>query len=194
VKPMDHEIQTQQVFRTIMRAMGYPGTIHRLLNHPSHKTRTSSLQLVAETLFDQDVTFCVIGDQGMRELEDILHKLTNCPVTEPSLADFLVMTSPASGGKLLTAKTGIPEYPDHGATVLFSVESLADGSASDFLVRLTGPGILGEKYIQIQGLDREELCHLRELNSGYPLGIDSIFIDQQGCIMCIPRTAKIQLR
>jgi alpha-D-ribose 1-methylphosphonate 5-triphosphate synthase subunit PhnH len=191
---MNMEIQTQQAFRTIMRAMSYPGTIHRLANHDSRKIGATSLQLVAETLFDQDVAFCVIGDHGTRELEDILCKRTNSTVTELSIADFIIVTKGASTGKLLSAKTGIPEYPDRSATVLFSIESLADGSASDFLVRLTGPGILGDKYIQIQGLDNEELCHLRELNSGYPLGVDSIFLDQQDRIMCIPRSTKIQLR
>ncbi len=191
---MNMEIQTQQAFRTIMRAMSYPGTIHHLANHNSRKIGTTSLQLVAEALFDQDVAFCVIGDHETRELEDILCKRTNSTVTELSIADFIIVTKGVSTGKLLSAKTGIPEYPDRSATVLFSIESLADGSASDFLVRLTGPGILGEKYIQIHGLDHEELCHLRELNSGYPLGVDSIFLDQQDRIMCIPRSAKIQLR
>lgn len=191
---MNIEIRTQQAFRAIMRAMGYPGTIQRLAHHGPRKTGAANLQLLAETLLDQDATFCVIGDHGTCGLEDILHERTNSPVTELSLADLIIVASGASRGKLLAAKTGIPEYPDRSATVLFSVESLADGSAGDFLVRLTGPGIPGEKYVQIQGLDHEELRHLRELNSGYPLGVDSIFVDKNDRIMCIPRSAKIQLR
>ncbi len=152
------------------------------------------MQLLAETLLDQDVTFCVIGDHGTNELEDILHERTNSTATELSLADFIIVMPGPSKGKLLAAKTGVPEYPDRSATVLFSVESLVGGSAGDFHVRLTGPGVPGEKYIQIQGLDHEVLCQLRELNSSYPLGVDSIFIDQNDRIMCIPRSAKIQLR
>jgi alpha-D-ribose 1-methylphosphonate 5-triphosphate synthase subunit PhnH len=192
--PMNIEIQTQQAFRTIMQAMGFPGTIHRFVNHHPLKTGATNLQLVAETLLDQDVTFCIIGDHGRSEFEDILHKQTNSQVTELSIADFILVTAGTSRGKLLSAKTGIPEYPDRSATVLFSVTSLSEGSASDFFVRLTGPGISGEKYIRIQGLDHEELYHLKKLNCGYPLGVDSIFIDQQDCIMCIPRSAMIQLR
>jgi len=191
---MNMEIQTQQAFRSVMRAMGYPGTIHHLDNHPARKTRSASLQLIAETLFDQDVTFCVIGDHGTSELEDVLHKRTNSPITELLIADFIIVSAGSSRGKLLSAKTGVPEYPDRSATIIFCVESLADGGPGDFLARLTGPGILGEKYIQIRGLDHEELCHLRELNNGYPLGVDSIFVDLQDCIMCIPRSARIQLR
>jgi len=177
-----------------MQAMAYPGTIHHLNNHIPRTTGIENLQLLAETLLDQDVTFCVIGDYGTCEIEDILHGRTNSPPTDLSLADFIILTSGSSKGKLLAAKTGIPEYPDRSATVLISVESMADGCASDFLVRLTGPGIADEKYIQIHGLDHEELCHLRELNNGYPLGVDSLFVDKNDCIMCIPRSTKIQLR
>lgn len=191
---MNIELQTQQAFRTIMRAMGYPGTIQRLRDHRPRKTRAANLQLIAETLLDQDVTFCVIDNQDTCQLEDILHDRTSSPVTELSHADLIIVASGASKGKLLEAKRGIPEYPDRSATVLFCVESLADGSAGDFLVRLTGPGIPAEKYIQIQGLDHKELSHLRKLNSGYPLGVDSIFIDQNDCVMCIPRSVKIEMR
>jgi alpha-D-ribose 1-methylphosphonate 5-triphosphate synthase subunit PhnH len=189
---MNSELQTQQVFRTVMRAMGNPGGIYRLGDHRARKT--GSLQLVAETLFDQDVTFCAVGDPPASEIEDMLYERTKSPVTDLSLADFIIVTGGTSKGRLLAAKRGTPEYPDRGATVLFSVESLTDGNAGDFLARLSGPGISSEKYIQIRGLDCDELHHLRELNGGYPLGVDSIFIDKKGCIMCMPRSTKIQLR
>ena len=191
---MNTEIQTQQAFRTIMRAMGYPGSIQRLGNPLHRRAGTANLQLVAETLLDQDVTFCVVGDKGMCELEEILHERTNSPLSEISLADLIIVTSSSSRGKLLTAKTGTPEYPDRNATVLFSVETLADGSDRNFLIRLTGPGIQGEKYIKMKGLDYEELRHLSELNCGYPLGIDSIFVDQIDRVMYVPRSAKIELK
>ncbi len=191
---MNIEIQTQQAFRTVMRAMGYPGTIQRLSARRSRTTGTEKLQLLAETLLDQDVTFCVVGAQDTREMEDILRARTNSSAVELSLADLIIVTTGTSKGKLLDAKKGIPEYPDRSATVLYSVESLADGSPGDFHVRLTGPGIPDEKYVRIQGLDHGELGHLQELNSGYPLGVDSIFVDQKDNIMCIPRSAKIQVR
>jgi alpha-D-ribose 1-methylphosphonate 5-triphosphate synthase subunit PhnH len=191
---MNLENQTQVAFRTIMQAMGFPGTIHRLRNHRPRKRGGQNVLLLAETLFDQDVTFCVVGEQGTSELEDQLHERTRSSVTELSLADFVIVTSGSSKGKLLGAKTGVPEYPDRSATVLFSVESLAGGSANNFFASLTGPGIPGETYIQIGGLDLEELRHLKGLNSSYPLGVDSIFIDQNDRIMCIPRSSRIELR
>ena len=190
MRTMKTELQTQLSFRTIMRAMANPGSIHRL----DGGMETAALRLVAETLFDQDVTFCVIGDRRTRELEDRLYERTKSPVAELPLADFIVVTGGAGRGQLLAAKTGTPEYPDRGATVIFSVDTLADGSENDFFVRLSGPGIPGQKHLRIQGLDHDELIQLQELNRGYPLGVDSIFVDTKDCITCIPRSVKIQLR
>ncbi len=191
---MNLEFETQQVFRIVMQAMGNPGSIYSLDNHGAREMHTSTLELLAETLFDQDVTFCVIGDQGTNEFEGRVYERTKSPVTALSLADFIIVTGGASNRGLLDAKRGTPEYPDRGATILFNIETLEEGSTSDFLARLNGPGIAGEKYIQMQGLDHEELDHLRELNSGYPLGVDSIFVDKKDRIMCLPRSTKIQMR
>jgi len=189
--PMNTELQTQQVFRTVMRAMSNPGTIYRC---DAGKQGMTALQLIAETLFDQDVTFCVIGDDQAGELEDWVYERTKSPMAEPSRADFIIVTGGSSRGRLLSAKRGSPEYPDDSATVLFSVEALASGTDGDYSARLSGPGILDTKLIRIEGLDHGDLRQLQAMNSAYPLGIDSVFIDAHGRMLCLPRSTKIEVR
>ncbi|MEA3544779.1 MAG: phosphonate C-P lyase system protein PhnH, partial [Thermodesulfobacteriota bacterium] len=57
--------------------------------------------------------------------------------------------------------------------------------------RLSGPGIEDNIYPKIDGLAAQELNQLKEVNTEYPLGIDCIFIDQNGQLMCIPRSTRI---
>ncbi len=189
---MKTELETQHVFRTIMRAMANPGAIHRLGDFAS-TPGTDGVQLLADTLLDQEVTFCVIGDHRASELEDRLYERTKSRITDLSLADFIIVTG-GGKGRLLAANRGTPEYPDRGSTVLFGVDSLIEGSPSDFSVHLSGPGIPGERYVKIHGIAPDMIRHLRELNSEYPLGVDSIFVDNKDCITCIPRSSQIKLR
>ncbi len=191
--PMSVELETQQAFRTIMRAMADPGSIHRLGSYEM-ASGAAGLELIAETLFDQDVTFCVIGEHHAGELGDRLYERTKSRMTEPSLADFIIIGAGEGKGRLLAANRGTPESPDRGSTALFSVESLAEGSSGDFSLHLSGPGIPGERYLQIRGVAHGALRDLREVNSQYPLGVDSIFVDNKDCIACIPRSSRIRVR
>ena len=190
---MKTELETQQAFRSILQAMANPGIIRRLGNDGSIAA-SASLELLAETLLDQDVTFCVLGDESASELENRIYELTKSPKTELSHADFIFVTGRENNNRLLAANRGLPEYPDWGATIVFSVESLAEGSRDQYTVCLSGPGIPDARYVRIRGLDPEALRHLKELNSRYPLGVDGIFADNKDCIVCIPRSSKISVR
>ncbi|MCL5423135.1 MAG: phosphonate C-P lyase system protein PhnH, partial [Nitrospirae bacterium] len=95
------------------------------------------------------------------------------------------------------------EYPDTGATVIYSINSLSlippippfvkGGMRGNLRITLKGPGINGEITPFIGGIKKDEFHYLKEINSEYPLGVDSIFIDAENRIMCIPRSTKIEV-
>jgi alpha-D-ribose 1-methylphosphonate 5-triphosphate synthase subunit PhnH len=73
------------------------------------------------------------------------------------------------------------------------VQSLLFPEERQPAIALTGPGIREEILPgPIEGLRPRETEHLKELNGDFPLGVDAVFIDDAGRILCIPRSTNIR--
>jgi alpha-D-ribose 1-methylphosphonate 5-triphosphate synthase subunit PhnH len=187
---------TQKTFRSLLQAMAHPGRVYRLeetTDVRSRLTNSTNLIPILLTLLDHEVGFCVIGPEK-EDVETTVSELTGCPVNDLTEADFIIVLGEESHGEILKAKRGTLEYPDTGATVIYRVESLDDRDNGKRVALLKGPGIKNDIAPVVRGLGRDELLYLKEINSEYPLGIDSIIIDGANRIMCIPRSARIELK
>ncbi|WP_333654851.1 phosphonate C-P lyase system protein PhnH [Dissulfurispira sp.] len=188
---------TQKTFRALLQAMSHPGRVYNIgdfiSDSPIRPFTHSPLMLVLQTLLDHEVGFRVIGT-GKEYLETTISELTRCPVKDISDADFIIVSDGESNGEILKAKRGSLEYPDTGATVIYVVEFLNDRDNGKPIALLKGPGIRNDIAPVIHGLGQNELFHIKENNSEFPLGIDCIFIDGANRIMCIPRSTRIEVR
>jgi alpha-D-ribose 1-methylphosphonate 5-triphosphate synthase subunit PhnH len=151
------------------------------------------LMAVLQTLVDQEVTFAVAGNDGERLKREIA-KATGSRAVGVEDADFVVVPSGDSDGAVIRAKRGSLEYPDAGATIIYLVDDLDDKTGGDPVCLLKGPGIEHEISPSITGLSRNELILLRESNAEYPLGVDALFLDRAGRVLCIPRSASMEVR
>jgi alpha-D-ribose 1-methylphosphonate 5-triphosphate synthase subunit PhnH len=193
---------TQKTFRTILQAMSHPGRVYRLeqesevRSQKSDKYNLSSvfypLFSVLQTLLDHEVTFNVFGHQR-EEWEYRIIRATGSRTANIEEADFVIIPSGGSDGAILHAKRGSLEYPDTGATVIYSVHPLSARDNGGVRVTLKGPGINGEITPFIGGIKKDEFHYLKEINSEYPLGVDSIFIDAESRLMCMPRSTKTEV-
>ena len=179
--------------------MSHPGRLYSLSQESrvwSQERELNGLISVLQTLLDHEVGFCVIGT-GKEYLETTISELTRCPVKDISDADFIIVSDGESNGEILKAR-GTFEYPDTGATVIYVVGSLDDRDNDrdnkKTIALLKGPGIRNDIASVIHGLGKNELSHIKEINSEFPLGIDCIFIDSANKIMCIPRSTRIEVR
>lgn len=179
-------LDNHQCYRVLLQAMSRPGKIFTLADAPIQ--REQALLRLIDTVLDQQVSFGLFD--ASPELEGQLQLLTGSRTAPLEGADFLLAPSGSSHGQLRTAKRGRLEFPDEGATVVFAVETLSEGNATTGLP-LTGPGIKETIHPQIDGLDQRDLDALKEINSDYPLGIDCIFVDRAGQLLCIPRSTRI---
>jgi alpha-D-ribose 1-methylphosphonate 5-triphosphate synthase subunit PhnH len=59
---------------------------------------------------------------------------------------------------------------------------------------LKGPGIKDAIAVAISGLGENELADIKETTSEFPMGIDCVFVDGAGQVMCIPRSTRIEVR
>ena len=182
----EENLITQKTFRTLLQAMSHPGRVYSL-----SQELENGLILVIQTLLDHEVAFNVFGHQR-EEWEYRIIRATGSRTANIEDADFVIIPSGGSNGAILHAKRGSLEYPDTGATVIYSINSFSSRDNGDLRVTLKGPGINGEITPFIGGIKKDEFHYLKEVNSEYPLGVDSIFIDAENRIMCIPRSTKIE--
>lgn len=168
-------LRRQAVFRKILYAISYPGSIHTLEN--------KCLELIIDCLIDDAVTFYT-EDQEIRE---ICRRL-GAKEAPLSSADFVISTR-SLGDRIRELKRGLPEYPERGATLIRVVESLERGIG----VRLRGPGVKGEVTILIEGMHRDEFKALSEVNKLYPLGVDLIVVDRDCRLIAIPRSVRVEV-
>lgn len=185
----------QKTFRTLLQAMSHPGRVYSLSLESgvwSQEPEFSGLILVLQTLLDHEVSFNVFGHQR-EELEYKVMRATGSKTANIEDADFIIIPSGDSGGAILHVKRGTLEYPDTGATVFYFIHSLSARDNGGLRITLKGPGINGEISTFIGGIKKDEFYYLKEINSEYPLGVESIFIDTAKRIMCIPRSTKIEV-
>lgn len=179
----DEALHAQKTFRVLLNAMAHPGKFYDL----SFIGDNSYLYLVLKTLLDCEVTFAVFGTNRERLSREI-RLLTGAVESEVEDADFLIITDESSRGEIERAKIGTAEYPDRGATLIYSIEK---GNSNPVNLRLAGPGIHGELGLSVYGIAKKEFLTLKGINRNYPLGLDSIFVFGDGKILCLPRSTRI---
>jgi alpha-D-ribose 1-methylphosphonate 5-triphosphate synthase subunit PhnH len=182
---------TQKVFRVLVEAMSHPGLVYTLPAHHTTAPWTSSLLAVAHTLLDHEVTFAFIGE-NIRLAEEV-YAATKARQVAIEEAHYIIIEGNRSSGQIATANCGSSAYPDQGATLIYALSEKDVRKQTPQLsdIVLSGPGIKEPLSPQLAGLSVEELSEIRQLNTEYPLGVDSIFLRGDNQLMCIPRSTKI---
>lgn len=189
---MIHDIQ--KAYRKVLDSMSRPGLITNIKEQAGKidiDTKCSKPALViALMLLDTEVTFKVAG-KYQSETTNLINQLTYANVVETKKADFIFIMKDVSGTEvqknLESAGIGDLMNPHSSATIIMEAEAITN----DRIFCLTGPGIEDRTYIKVDCPD--EWLDIRELkNFEYPLGIDMIFFNSSGNILCLPRTTKIR--
>lgn len=186
---------TQRCFRTLLRAMSEPGRSVVLDRTIPRKPREVLLTVLC-TLLDHEVGFWTIPDPNALVQADEVAHMTGSTRVHVNRADYLVITGPDSGDALEQAQKGEPEFPDKGATVIYfqaPAGPILGPEASP--VRLNGPGIPGKegRRPELDFISPEEWSRIKDVNSEFPLGIDSIFLTRDGKVMAVPRSSCISI-
>jgi alpha-D-ribose 1-methylphosphonate 5-triphosphate synthase subunit PhnH len=179
---------TQQTYRCLLAAMSRPGTVRSL---PGQAAR-DPLLWIARTLLDQEVGCAIVGDSN-GAIATLLASATRCRVCSVEDADFVIALNGQIGNEILKVRTGNAEYPDEGATIIYSIEAIDPSANGSSELRLSGPGINGWVVIHLSGFPVSEAAHIAALNKAFPLGVDIIFVDPQGTVACIPRSSCIEV-
>lgn len=177
------------IFRALLDSMARPGTVRMLPGARLGQGASTTIHQLMQSILDPEVSLSVAGDD-LEGVEAELRWLIGSPGAGADTADFLLVPSGDSQGQVRQLKRGQLDFPDDGATVVYGVERLAE-NGDEAAMPMTGPGIRSVVRPRLQGLGDQELKHLKEINSEFPLGVDAIFADDDGRILCIPRSTRL---
>ncbi|MBU3112534.1 phosphonate C-P lyase system protein PhnH [Clostridium lacusfryxellense] len=184
---------TQKAYRKLLNCMSRPGVIESIKEQSEKIDFDISFYkgtlINMYMLLDGEVTFNIVSN-NTEEITKFVNQLTYAKATTLEEADFIFILRDARenslGDAFKNAKIGTLIDPHKAATIIVEVEKLT----TDRKYLLKGPGIedLCQVNIITQCLFVEER---KSKNIEYPLGVDTVFIDKEDQIMCLPRTTSI---
>ncbi|MEX3813875.1 phosphonate C-P lyase system protein PhnH [Paraburkholderia sp. BR13439] len=167
----------QRAFRRILDAFSYPGRVSELETQATHV-----LPLVLATLADPATTLAdpceMLGAADRQRL--------GAKSTSADRAQFVVM--PGSQLPAVEPAFGTLDSPESGATLVLVVDEIKQGGE----LVLSGPGIQSSVSLHVSGVDPQWWKLRRQWNSGFPLGVDLVLLDERS-VVALPRTTKVAI-
>ena len=198
----------QRTFRSLLDAMARPGEVVEVTRDiqgdpldASASGLTEPALAIADVLLDAATTVAVAGEAGERAAS-VLARRTHASACAAGEAAFAFIPTAVRGDDarafVRSLSAGTLLDPHRGATCIVGCDTLmgADrtgartgavaGAAVVGSWGLTGPGI--RNIVRI-GLDRTDVMEARaERADEFPCGIDLVFVDGAGHVLCLPRT------
>lgn len=185
---------TQAIFRTVLAACSWPGSIQLLPVAAEGAPLNGWAAGVLITLLDHEVTLAVEPFAGSDELETFVGQRSNPGSARIPEADFIVASTAALEPDLVTrAKGGTLTYPDDGATIVVLVDTLEQVEGATRRLALAGPGIPEETEVVVSEISDDFLAARARAIQNYPCGVDMLLIDNSGRLMAWPRSTRLTM-
>jgi alpha-D-ribose 1-methylphosphonate 5-triphosphate synthase subunit PhnH len=181
----------QQTFRALMDALANPGQVQSLtapLEAPPGLA--PGLAAIVLTMCDHDTSVWL--DTNLMESDAVLAWLrfhTASPVTtDPTRANFALVSGADALPALAQFALGTDEYPDRSTTIALHIPSLTGGAD----LTLRGPGINDHAHIAPQGLPDRFLEQWTQNRGEFPRGVDLLLVSGAE-VLGLPRTTRITM-
>jgi len=185
----DPVLDSQSIFRSILRAMSFPGRRQSLaVKVPAPPPLEQASAAVCLALMDADTPVWL--DPDCNETSVVEHLKFHCGtplVPSPGEARFAVIAAPDEMPRLAAFHAGSDQYPDRSATVLIQVPTLDRGPS----LRLTGPGIKDHAMLFADGLPAWFWEDWAANGRLFPMGVD-VILTCGADIVGLPRGIKAE--
>lgn len=188
----DMVFDCQKIFKNVMNAMAKPGTVFNIKEQCDKLGEKNRVPLgLAMTFMDNRSTLYVDGNE---ELLFSIKEKTLAMKSDVEKADFVIAPhveeKESYGVQLLdSAKVGTLPEPHKSALVMVGLHTF-DGDKS---LLLEGPGVKGQKEVMLSDAALMWLARKAILKYEFPCGTDILFYTDNGEIMGIPRTLKVEV-
>jgi alpha-D-ribose 1-methylphosphonate 5-triphosphate synthase subunit PhnH len=184
----DPVLDGQRVFRALLEAMAHPG---RVVSVPGPERPPSPLGRAAAAaalaLLDFETPLWLDAAAQTPEVAEYLRFHCGTPlVPEPGAAQFALIAHPTAMPPLEAFDAGSDEHPERAATLVLQVDGLATGRGQ----RLTGPGIDGTTWLDVQGAAPRFWQAVRANAARFPRGVD-LLLCAGGRVAALPRSTRV---
>ncbi len=173
---VDIEQLNRHNFRAALEALARPGD-----TYPVRPLFASPLLAMASVLLYGETSYHYQGSADF----DLVRAICGANSQAADKADYLFADQPDLH-LLQAARPGTGECPELGATLI----CLTDASTKT-AVRLSGPGINGEKQMSLP-LPPAFIAAREQKNAYFPLGVDILLLGEK-VLMALPRTTTIEV-
>jgi len=186
----DEAFGSQAIFRTALQALSHPA---RPIDMPVGASVPRQGHMAAAVLLlgllDTDTRLWLSPAIATSDAAAWLRFHTGCTlVAEPAQAQFCWLAQGDTWPGLAQLNLGSDTWPDQSATCVIEVDRL-QGDAPGWT--LQGPGIPGERMLQVTGLPSGFESQWQDNHALFPRGVD-VFLASPTQIAGLPRTTRLQ--
>jgi len=174
---VDIEKLNRDNFKALQNSLSMPGKIENIT-----ELFESHLLAIANTLLYSEVSFYY---EGSEEFE-LIEAITNSKKETIENADY-IFCDEVNEYLFNKAKMGTAKDPEYSGTFIIKCKEF-DG----LKVKLKGPGIDKEKIVFLP-INKSFVEFFNEKNSYYPLGNEVFFLNENGKIIALSRTTKMEI-
>ncbi len=184
----DPVLDAQRIFRGVLEAQAHPGRIVVVPSPPEPPAPLApAAAAVALTLLDYETPLWLDAAAGCEPVVEYLRFHCGCPLTAtPAGAAFALIADRDALPGLEAFDAGTDEFPDRSTTVIVQVSGLRAGTGR----RLRGPGIDGERRLEVQGMPERFWSMCVENHDCFPRGIDFLLVADSR-VVALPRTTSV---
>lgn len=178
----------QACFRAVLEATAHPGRIVTVAGSlPGGAALSPAARAVALTLCDIDTPVWL--DAASAAEAGYLAFHCGAPLAlSPAEARFAFVTDAGALPPLADFALGSDEYPERSATLVIEVADLAEEAGTV----LRGPGILGERRLNVSGLPARFWAERAALAELFPRGLDVLFTSGSR-LAALPRSTRVSV-
>lgn len=182
--------QAQRDFRTLLDVLARPGSIGTLLTPPEGPAAV----LPVIGLADLEVPLAIVADEADARWVRAVEIATQAPRATLEEARMVLALRPLTTNELSSLNRGDPMHPERGTRLVQSVTGLGvPNRQAGVNLRLTGPGVPGERRIAVRGLPAEFFGTLANVNADFPAGVDTFLVAGNGLVAGLPRAVNLDL-
>jgi alpha-D-ribose 1-methylphosphonate 5-triphosphate synthase subunit PhnH len=174
---------SQAVFRVVLDAMAHPGEILRFPGPADGDMPPALLPVLS--LADLSTAVCVLASDA--RWAGLVATATGAAVRPLEEAGLVAALDALEPQQLRVLRTGSAAAPEQGAQVFIAVSGLAEPGP----LRLSGPGIAGERRLAVDGLPDGFWAARAGLVRDFPAGIDLVFATPDGQVAAVPRSTAV---
>ncbi|MEV0821522.1 phosphonate C-P lyase system protein PhnH [Nonomuraea rubra] len=183
--------QAQADFRALLNVLSRPGVLDVV-----GRGEGPVALAVAAGLADVEVPTAVLTAPGDEHWARALHLGTSAPPAPPERARMVVALRPPAAAEIAGLTRGDAMHPELGTRLVVAVDGLGQDSGNvpgAVVLTLSGPGVPGTRRLCVTGLPRDVFEALAAANAGFPAGVDTFLVAQDGTVAGLPRSTRIEI-